>query len=195
MRRWHGPRRLSDSAIHDLLVGVLRNGSNPRYFKINADGKHEWVGIKKALTAIGVGHSTITWLLKEAVETGLIKVGEFKKSEREPIPRIKKEKVEKKREIPKLERKPELDSAKPKLIVIDHSNDPEPELPEVSRNPRYSIINRGDFWGWFDAQFGEVRLISRNPRDARRELARLNQPEKPHLQRCKAISDIIYGKA
>lgn len=203
-RRWHGPRYLSDPEITAILTGIFRNGDKPRYFRI-IDSKCQWVGVKRALTDIGVGHSTITSLLKLAVETGLIKVGRFEKDKYIPKPRIKKEKVSKvndrvtDKSATRLKPEPKPRPAKPKpqprFIIIDHSaDDPEPEEAKP-RHVRYSLIQRGEFFGWYDAQFGEVRLISRNPKDARDEIRRLNKPDKmsTYLPRCKELDSLIYG--
>jgi len=93
MRRWHGPRYLTDPEIQNLFVGTYRNGDNSRYFRIGPDGKHQKYAVKRAAAKLGLGHETLSRLLQEAQASGLILVGKFDNGERKPIPPIKKEKL------------------------------------------------------------------------------------------------------
>jgi hypothetical protein len=223
MRRWHGPRYLTDPEIQNLFVGTCRNGDNSRYFRIGPDGKHQKYAVKRAAAKLGLGHETLSRLLQEAQASGLILVGKFDNGKRKPIPRIKKEKIEKPPRgnvnpqdllvsssqmsttpdsvvqgtctAPKAIREPKSVAPKPprppKAV-----REPKPlEEPKPSRHPRYFLVARGEWWGIFDAQIGNVSIVSRERYDAMAELQKQLRSERkePFLKRSKVLKEIIYA--
>jgi hypothetical protein len=125
MRRNNKPRHLHDAAIEAILKGVHRSGSGQRYFKIAPDGKHRWFSVRKEMDALGVGHPSLTRLLREAVESGLVEVSKFDNGKRKPVPRVKKQKPDRDRPA-----KP----VKPRRVLAPKLN-PQPS-PKLNPRPR-----------------------------------------------------------
>jgi hypothetical protein len=158
---------LRDNEVLAVIKGTIRFSKNG-YYRIE-NGVHVIYPVFRRLKELGMSEPGASKLVKQAVAAKLIPWGKYPGKPREP--------------------KPETSP-----YVQGKLNDDEEEEPS-KKNPQFSLVERGEFWGIFNAQDASVRIISRDRYEAKQALARLLQSEKkePLFKRSKQMAAIIFA--
>jgi hypothetical protein len=165
-------RELTDPAISEVVASLYRDGL--RYFQILPDGTARYCHPQRLLQ---LSHRVVARLLREANAAGLIQPrvfpGKVKLTPAPPIPSIN-------------DNEDEIDGS---TSLAARGKKPKP------RNHIYLVQTNNGWWGIWNSQTLEQRIISRDEALAQAELKRILRLEEkePFLKRSRALNEIIYA--
>jgi len=159
-------RTLNEPLIRELLSGLVRCGKRGYYQKDPLTGLYCEFPARIELMALGMSQATGSRLLREAAEAGLIFVrdDEISASDKaSKMPELSPEDDEDERN------EPEESGGRQRGSPLGLSD------IEPSQLRRYQLVKSGDWFGYWDDEYGYQELVSKDKADALERIYQLQR--------------------